>query len=217
MEAKPVIMPKKKSNDLLLVYVFVFLCLGMLYLVVKPIFEEKNMLDLQVAAKEEDFQKKSELLRSIEDINRNNKVSPEEAKKLADFIAKRNSYEDLYVYLESSATEYNLLLADYKLSDTAEPAAAAASQTGGMTMSESTGTLPTDTREKTRLQKQRLSFTLQGNYNNMSGFLKKLENGIPFLQLVSIAVGNREQAGTTPSTGASPINAFVVNMDFLHY
>lgn len=215
MEVKKTTKLKKRNNDLLLVYVFAVLCLGALHLVVKPIFEEKNALDQQVAAKEEDFNKKNELLQSIEDINRSNKISAEDAKKLSDFVAKRNSYEDLYGYLESLARENNLRLTDYKLADSAQ-AIAPAPVSGAPTVSEGTE-VQIGADEKSRLQKQRLSFNLQGDYNNTSAFLKKVENGIPFLQLVSVSVGGKEKTDSQQGTGSSPINIFAVNMDFLHY
>lgn len=221
---------KKKTNknrDVVVLYSSLLVSCVVLYFLARPLYLEKISLENDIISKTEDLKNKQSLLSNIEKFNSENSNLAVDLEKLTLFISKRNNYEDVIDYLDDLAVANNLMITTYSISaqdgvvsaSITEPAGAPAVTVAG----EGAATSGLDA---SSIKKQDLSFDIKGDYASFIGFLRNLENGVPFFQESSINISGEsekietiqgDQAQEDQAVNTNPTLTFTVELDFVHY
>lgn len=212
---------KKKASerrDVLVLLLSLVVSCAFIYLVVKPLYEEKISLEGDVIKRQNDLKNKQSLLSNIEDFNKKNRSLVVDAQKLKVFVSKTNNYEEVMDYLNGLASQQNLIINGYEIT-VEEYGSDGNSGTGSAPAAEDGTAASTEPVE--RLKTQTVSIEIKGGYDSFISFMKEVENGVPFLQesaLEIVAPKRDEAAGDEQAEiDNNPTLTFMVDLDFVYY
>lgn len=197
----------RTSKDITFLAVALLLAVVALYSYAGPAYVEGATLENENAAKETDLKNKRELLRNIQSFNEENADLSTNSKKLSVFIPSRKNYEDFFAHVMTMAEANNLDVTSFGLSEskTSSPTApvetADAAADGGAEGAD--GAAYAETRSF-KLNQQEVAIEMTGDFENMMNFMKALENGIPFIQEVSLDLSPQSTESVTQAEGVPP-------------
>jgi hypothetical protein len=200
---------KLRSNrDMTMLCVSLLVSVLALYLFAGPTYYKERELEKGNGAKKTDLASKKQLLGDLQNFNKDNADLIVSSKKLATFIPSRNNFEDFFTHIKEMAKAGNLEVVSFKLEKDDSAAAATATANGAATATANGATATYADNRNFTLQKQRVTFAVKGDYENIINFSKVLENGIPFIQEDSvkmIAGDANSNIGQVQQTAGTPV------------
>lgn len=197
----------KGNRDVVCLGISMVLSILFLNFFLSPLYQKQLALEKAYAAKQDDLKSKKALLGDIETFNRKNQDLSVNSKKLVLLIPNRNNYEDFFIHLQQLSKNYNLELLSFKLEDAASSTASNAPGTTtstGAVITPEGGAAATTTPAEAELNQQGITLSLRGDFINLLGFTKALENGIPFLQEDSLDISaSKDTGGQAPQGGGT--------------
>lgn len=205
----------KEQRDVFVLVISLVISCAFMYLAVKPLYEEKKVLEGEVIKRQNDLQNKRQLLLNIEDFNRKNSSLIVDAGKLKIFVPKRNDYEGVMQHLNQIAVGQNLSVTGYEISAEEYGGDSSSDQTAAPTGEGEAAT--TEPQEK--LKTQRVSINLEGGYDSLVSFMKVIENGVPFLQEASAEIvgPKRDETEESSEIDYNPTLTCAIDLDFVYY
>lgn len=229
----------KSNRDIVFLAVSLLASAASLCFIVGPAYAGVQAAQEENMEKEKDIKSKQEFLANIKAFNEENKNVEVDTNKLEAFISNRNNYEDYFFHLEELARQSNLEITSMELqSGNGGASASTASPSASVGSTDATGSAVAGEEGTTdvanngasgqenagfQLQEQYINLSVKGSFGNIVYFYKSLENGIPFLQEISMDLSPSQQSGESggPSGGQEqspdPVLESKMSLKFNHY
>ncbi|MFA7169278.1 MAG: hypothetical protein WC178_00270 [Candidatus Paceibacterota bacterium] len=206
------------NKDLLFLCASILLSVIFLYFFAGPAYYSRLSAEEDIKDKREDLQSRQQLLTNIRQFNKDNSDLIIVSKKLSLFVPKRDDYEDFFTHISNLALINNLELVSYDIvrSSSSSDLAVNSSQV------QSSATDSTMTSNENKLKEKQMSFSVRGDLTNFANFAKDLENGIPFVQEISLHILEEGDETESEEVAAETINMnpillFLVDASLIHY
>jgi Tfp pilus assembly protein PilO len=184
---------KKKSSEILVLFVALLVSCATMYYFVKPLYREVKIAKLEISVKEKNIESKKLLLLRVGNFSNGEEDINENLGKIDSLIPNRNNYEDYLAHIVKLASAKNIIANDFSVSDEQSSS-------------------PRNKIKSNSLSSVAIDFSAAGGFLNFVSFLRDIENGIPFIQVEAVSISGGEETATSDL-----LLNYQINLKFFYY